>query len=71
MGNFSGEFVRFMKDERRPLEFTAESYKQLTGFPVPRLYSLTRHKDNSSEDNSCDYLLKPTFEEKKVCKSYH
>ena len=64
MGNFSGEFVRFMKHGSRPLEFTAESYKQLTGFPVPRLYLLTRHKDDSSEDDSCDdYLLKPTFGE--------
>ena len=67
MGNFSGEFVRFMKDGRRPLEFTAENYKQMTGFPVPRLYLLTRHKDDSSADDSCDDdLMKPTFEENAV-----
>ncbi|XP_068726598.1 uncharacterized protein [Montipora capricornis] len=65
IGNFSGEFVRFMNDGGRPLEFTAEKYKQMTGFPVPRLYLLTRDKNDSSEadDSSDDELMKATFEE--------
>ena len=41
------------------MEFTAEKYKQMTGFPVPRFDLLTRHKDDSSDDN----LMKATSEE--------
>ena len=40
MGNFSGEFLIFMQDGGKPLQFTAEKYKQITGFVVPRIYLL-------------------------------
>ena len=64
MGNFSGEFIMFMEDGGKPLEFTCEKYKQLTGFATPRLYLLTRHEDEFEQDDpSEDDLMTPTFEE--------
>ncbi len=63
MGNFSGELIMFMFGGK-PLEFTCEKYKQLTGFATPRLYLLTRHEDEFEQDNpSEDDLMTPTFEE--------
>ena len=65
MGNFSGEFIIFMQDGGKPLEFTAEKYKRITGFAVPRIYLLTRKQDQESEeDHSEDNFLTPTFEKK-------
>ena len=65
MGNFSGEFLIFMQDGGKPLQFTAEKYKQITGFAVPRIYLLTRKQDHESEeDHSEDDFLTPTFEKK-------
>ena len=65
MGNFSGEFIIFMQDGGKPLEFTAEKYKRITGFAVPRIYLLTRKQDQESEeDHSEDDFLTPTFEKK-------
>ena len=52
MGNFTGEFIA--------LDFTAEIYKQVTGFPTPRLYLLTRHQDD--EEASEEELMTPAFE---------
>ena len=65
MGNFSGEFLIFMQDGGKPLQFTAEKYKQITGFAVPRIYLLTRKQDHESdEDHSEDDFLTPAFENK-------
>lgn len=52
MGNFNGEFIA--------LDFTAERYKQVTGFPTPRLYLLTRHQDDeeASEEELMSRLLR-------------
>lgn len=64
MGNFSGELIVFMKDGEKPLEFTCEKYKQVTGFATPRLYLLTRHEDEFEQDDpSEDDLMTPTFQE--------
>ena len=65
MGTFSGEFILFMQDRGKPLQFTAEKYKQITGLPVPRIYLLTRKQDHGSEeDHSQDDFMTPTFEKK-------
>ena len=67
MGNFSGDFLIFMQDGGKPLQFTAEKYKQITGFAVPRIYLLTRKQDLESEkDHFEDDFLTPTFENKAV-----
>jgi len=65
MGNFSGEFIIFKRDEHQPFQFTAEKYQQITGLPVPRLNLLTRKQDHESEkEHSEDDFMTPTFEEK-------
>ena len=65
MGTFSGEFILFMQDGGKPLQFTAEKYKQITGLPVPRIYLLTRKQDHGSEeDHSEDDFMTPIFEKK-------
>ena len=63
MGNFSDELKIFIQDGGKPLPFTAEKYKQTTGFAVPRIYLLTRKEDHESEEKqSEDDFLTPTFE---------
>ena len=53
-----------MQDGDKPLQFTAEKYKQMTGFRMPRLYLLTRHEDDEAQDDpSEDDLMTPTFYE--------
>ena len=51
MANFSDEFIIFMQDGGKPLQFTAEKYKRITGFAVPRIYLLTRKQDQESEED--------------------
>lgn len=56
------EVIIFMQDGDKPLQFTAEKYKQMTGFRMPRLYLLTRHEDDEAQDDpSEDDLMTPTF----------
>ena len=45
------------------MPFSAERYKDLTGFALPSVYLLSRSKQSVEDDNSDDeHLLKPVFE---------
>ena len=63
LGNYAGDQVVDLEDGPDIVPFSAERYKDLTGFALPSVYLLSRTKQSVEDDNSDDeHLLKPVFE---------
>ena len=60
LGNYAGDQVVYLEDGPDIEPFSAEQYKDLTGFALPSVYLLSRSKQSVEDDNSDnEHLLKP------------
>lgn len=67
LGNYPGDQVVDLEDGPDIVPFSAERYKDLTGFALPSVYLLSRSKQSVEDGNSNDeHLLKPVLESTRV-----
>ncbi|KAJ7384813.1 hypothetical protein OS493_019490 [Desmophyllum pertusum] len=61
MGNYSGEVLGDFEEDGKLREFSADTYKRVTGLNRPRLYLLSKSLYDSDEEEEEEELHCPTF----------